>query len=257
MVSKPLAVVTGAGWWESNSPGLGWAIALELADAGHEVVVLDKELAPAEKSAADLRQKGFAAHAMALDVTQAAGAKAVIDEIAAKFGRLDALANAAALTMHRWGLKPFHEITPEQCDLEIDITLRGALNVTRAALPHMYKAGRGSVVFVGSVLAFDPAPKQVVYGLCKAALVSVASSLAGEAGPHGVRVNCVCPGIMKTRVTDKLPPNYMEVFLKRTALGRISDPREVGRVVRFLCSEQASYVNGVSIRVDGGQTGAM
>ncbi|MEW6776196.1 MAG: SDR family oxidoreductase [Bdellovibrionota bacterium] len=256
-MEKPVAVVTGAGWWEGQSPGLGWAIALELAGAGRRVVVLDKEQTPADRSAEDLRKRGYDASGMALDVTDPFRSKEVINQIISQYGRIDALANAAALTMHKWGLKNFHEITPDQCDIEINVTLRGALNVTRAALPYMYAQKSGAVVFVGSVLAFDPAPKQAVYGLCKAALVSLTASLAGEAGPNGVRVNCVCPGIMKTRVTDKLPEKYMDTFTKRTALGRISDPREVARVARFLCSEEASYVNGVSIRVDGGQTGAV
>lgn len=257
MSDVPVAVVTGAGWWPDQSPGLGWAVALELAEAGHEVVAVDKESGPAQRVAADLRERGFKASALALDVTDAAAAKAVVDEIASKHGRLDVLVNAAALTLHRWGLKPFHDITAEQCDLEINVTLRGALNVTRAALPHMQARRQGSVIFVSSVLAFEPAPRQVVYGLCKAGLVSATASLAAENGPLGIRVNCVCPGVMKTRVTDKLPPKYMETFINRSALRRISEPREVARVVRFLVSPQASYVNGASIRVDGGATGAL
>jgi 3-oxoacyl-[acyl-carrier protein] reductase len=253
----PVALITGAGWWPGQSPGLGWAAALELAEAGHAVVVADKELAPAEHAAADLAERGHRARGVVLDVSDGDAAMRCAEAIAAAEGRLDVVVNAAALTMHRWGLRSFHEITEEECDLEIGVTLKGALNVSRAAIPHLLKRGAGSLIFVASVLADEPAPRQAIYGLCKAALISLTRSLAAELGPEGIRVNTVSPGVMKTRVTDRMPDKYMDIFIERSALGRISDPREIARVIRFLVSDQASYVNGQTIRVDGGGVGAL
>ena len=251
----PVAIVTGAGWWADQSPGLGWAIAVELGEAGHHVVVVDKNGDAAERSAGDLRNRDIPAEGVELDITDGASVRETVAALAERHGRLDTLVNAAALTMHKWGLRAFHEITEEECDLEMGVTLRGALNMTRAVLPHLLERGAGNIVFIGSILAFEPAPRQVVYGLSKAALVSVTASLAAETGPHGVRVNCVCPGLMKTRVTDRLPDKYMDKFVAQSALRRVSDPREVGRVVRFLASDAASYVNGAVIRADGGAAG--
>ena len=254
---RPLALITGAGWWPEQSPGLGWALGVALASAGYRVVLSDREIEPAERAAADLQAKGYAAEAAAIDVTDDGAVARAIDAIASRHGRLDAAVNAAALTLHRWGLKPFHEITAEQCRQEMAVTLGGALNVSRAAIPHLLARGAGNLIFVASVLADEPAPRQAIYGLCKAALKSLTASLAAELGPQGIRVNAVSPGVMKTRVTDKLPPAYMDTFIARSALRRISEPREIAAVVRFLVSEQASYVNGQTIRVDGGGVGAV
>ena len=255
MSERTVSLVTGAGWWADQSPGLGYAIASVLAEQGHHVVVLDKEPEPADRSATALRNAGHSAEGIALDITKGGRVLEVIDDIAKQAGRIDNLINAAALTLHRWGLKSFHKLSQEQCDLEIEVTLKGALHATRVALPHMLAQGKGNVIFIGSTLASEPAPKQVIYGLCKAALVSATQSLAAEVGPRGVRVNCVSPGLMKTRVTDRLNDNFMGIFKKASALGRMSDPREVANVVRFLVSDEASYVNGVAIRADGGHAG--
>ena len=254
---RPVALVTGAGRWPEQSPGLGAAIARELALAGHEIVVMDREPGPAEATAADLRDEGHAAEGVGLDVTDAPAALEVLAGIAERKGRIDVLAHAAALTMHSWGLRSFHRITPDQCDLELDVTLRGTLNVARGVLPTMYEAGRGAMVFVSSMLAFEPCPRQTLYGVAKAAIVSFTRSLAAETGPEGIRVNCVCPGTMRTRVTEAMPDQYMKPFIDGSALKRIADPAEVARVVRFLASDEASYVNGAALRVDGGGTGML
>jgi NAD(P)-dependent dehydrogenase (short-subunit alcohol dehydrogenase family) len=254
---RKVALITGAGWWPDQSPGLGWALGAELAEAGYRVVLSDREIEPAERAAADLVDKGFTAEAAAIDVTDDGAVARAVDAAAARHGRLDAVVNAAALTLHRWGLKPFHEISAEQCQQEMAVTLVGALNISRAAIPHLLTQGAGNLIFVASVLADEPAPRQAIYGLCKAALKSLTASLAAELGPQGIRVNAVSPGVMKTRVTDKMPPKYMDLFIARSALRRISEPREIAAVVRFLVSEQASYVNGQTIKVDGGGVGVV
>jgi NAD(P)-dependent dehydrogenase (short-subunit alcohol dehydrogenase family) len=252
---KSIAVVTGAGWWPDYIPGIGLAISQVLAEAGHRIIVLDKELEPAERSAADLRDKGHDATGMALDVADDAMAADTIGTIIGNEGRIDVLVNAAALTLARWGLKPFHEITQEQCDLEIDITLKGALNVTRHVLPHMLERESGNIICISSVMGVEPAPRMSIYGLSKAALVSFTTSLAAEAGPKGIRVNAVCPGLVKTRVTAKMPSFSNDAFVAHSALKRGCEPREIASVVGFLVSPEAGFVNGQAIRVDGGVAG--
>ncbi|MDP7546664.1 MAG: SDR family NAD(P)-dependent oxidoreductase, partial [Alphaproteobacteria bacterium] len=167
---RKVALITGAGWWPDQSPGLGWALGAELAEAGYRVVLSDREIEPAERAAADLVDKGFTAEAAAIDVTDDGAVARAVDAAAARHGRLDAVVNAAALTLHRWGLKPFHEISAEQCQQEMAVTLVGALNISRAAIPHLLTQGAGNLIFVASVLADEPAPRQAIYGLCKAAL---------------------------------------------------------------------------------------
>jgi len=250
-----VAVITGAGWWDNHPPGLGFAIAKQLAEDGHKVIVQDRELAPAERSANSLRELGFEASAQAMDVADAGHCTRQIEALLAAHGRIDILVNAAALTLARWGLRRFHEITPDECDQEIAVTLKGALNATRAVLPHMLERGSGNIIMISSIMAFEPSARMTIYGICKAALVNFTASLAAEVGPRGIRVNCVCPGSMKTRVTASMPKPLMEAFVESTALGRMADAAEVANVVRFLVSDAAAYVTGQSIRVDGGKAG--
>lgn len=255
--NKPVALVTGAGWWPEHIPGIGHAIALALGREGHRVIVSDRELEPAERSAKDLREKGVDAGAVALDVTDNEQANQVAQALIAQEGHIDVLINAAALTLNRWGLKRFHDITPEQCDTEIDVTLKGALNVTRNVLPHMLERERGNIIFISSVMGLEPAPRMTIYGLSKAALASFTTSLAGEVGPRGIRVNAICPGSIRTRVATKMPEWINEAFFKRSAMSRGGEPEEIANVAVFLTSEKASYVNGQCIRVDGGVQGLL
>lgn len=255
MTDAAIAVVTGAGWWENHPPGLGYAIAGQLAAAGHKVIVQDRELAPAERSAQSLRALGHGVEAQAMDVADAAHCAQQIAALLQAHGRIDILVNAAALTLARWGLRRFHEITPQECDQEIAVTLKGALNATRAVLPHMLERGAGNIIMISSVMAFEPSSRMTIYGLCKAALVNFTASLAAEVGPRGIRVNCVCPGAMKTRVTANMPQAMMDAFVGDTALERMADAAEVANVVSFLVSDAAAYVTGQAIRVDGGKAG--
>ena len=255
MGDKPTALVTGAGWWPDYDPGIGLALAREMAERGHRVLVTDRELAPAQRSVEQLKTEGLDARAAVLDVTDKAQCKGVLDQLIADEGRLDTLVNAAALTLARWGLKQFHDIQPEQCDQEIEVTLKGALNVTRAALPAMYQRGAGSIIFISSVMGYEPSPQMSIYGLSKAALINFTMSLAAEAGPRGIRVNAICPGVIKTRVTNRMPPQHTEKFLRNSALHRVGEPSEIAKVAGFLVSDAASFVTGQAIRVDGGSMG--
>ena len=254
---KPIALITGAGWWPEHIPGIGHAIALALGRDGYRVIVSDRELEPAERSAKDLREKGLDAAAVALDVTDNGQAHQVVQTLIAQEERMDVLVNAAALTLNRWGLKRFIDITPEQCDTEIDVTLKGALNVTRNVLPHMLERERGNIIFISSVMGLEPSARMSIYGLSKAALASFTTSLAGEVGPRGIRVNAICPGSIRTRVATKMPDWINETFFKRSALSRGGEPEEIANVAAFLVSEKASYVNGQCIRVDGGVQGLL
>jgi 3-oxoacyl-[acyl-carrier protein] reductase len=228
------ALVTGA------SRGIGRAIATELAGAGASVVV--SYLSGAEEAEQLASEVG--GRAVQADVSDAESAQALIAEA----GDLDVLVNNAGVT--RDGL--LVRMSDDDWDTVIDTNLASVFYTCRAAVRGMMKRRGGAIVNVSSIVGLRGNWGQTNYAASKAGVIGFTKSLARELGSRNVRANVVVPGYVKTRLTDVLPEGATDAMLDNTPLGRLGDPEDVAGAVRFLCSEEAAFITGAVLLVDGG-----
>ena len=229
-----LALVTG------GSRGIGRAIAVELARAGAEVVVGYRSAAEeAEQVATEIGGRAVQA-----DLSVPGEAAGLVDAA----GDIDILVNNAGLT--RDGL--IARMSDEDWRTVIDTNLGGAFATCRAAARGMMKRRSGSIVNLTSVVGLHGNPGQTNYAASKAGLIGLTKALARELATRGVRVNAIAPGYIETALTGVLPEAVREAILGNTPLGRLGTPEDVAGAVRFLCSDEASFITGEVLLVDGG-----
>jgi 3-oxoacyl-[acyl-carrier protein] reductase len=228
------ALVTG------GSRGIGRAIAAELANAGAEVVIGYRSGADEAKDAAS----EIGGKAVQADVSNADDAKRLVEEA----GDVDILVNNAGVT--RDGL--LARMSDEDWDVVIDTNLRGTFNTCRAVTRGMMKRRAGAIVNVSSVVGLHGNPGQANYSASKAGIIGFTKALARELGSRGVRANVVAPGYISTRLTNELSEELRGAMLANTPLGRFGEPEDVAGVVRFLVSDEAAFVTGEVLLVDGG-----
>jgi gluconate 5-dehydrogenase len=233
--------VTGGG------RGIGRAIALALAAEGGSVGVVARSLSQCEAVAGEIGERGLAIGA---DVRDWDACERAIAAVAEEFGGLTVLVNAA-------GVSPVRE-RAEVHDLGawrevVETNLTGAFLITRAAAPALLASG-GAVVNVASVAGLRSSPRIAAYGAAKAGLVQLTRTLAREWADRGVRVNAVCPGYVETELTEAMlaVPHLREAVLRETPLGRLGEVEEVVAPALFLASDDASYITGAALPVDGG-----
>jgi 3-oxoacyl-[acyl-carrier protein] reductase len=229
-----LALVTGA------SRGIGRAIALELGRAGAEVVVGYRS---GEEEAQAVASE-IGGRAVQADVSDADSAQALVDAA----GDVDVLVNNAGLT--RDGL--IARMSDDDWRTVIDTNLSGVFYTCRAVARPMMRKRSGSIVNVSSIVGVRGNPGQVNYAASKAGLIGFTKSLARELGSRNVRANVVAPGYVHTQLTNVLPDEAKALMLQNTPLGRLGDPEDVAGAVRFLCSDDAGFVTGAVLLVDGG-----
>lgn len=238
-----VALVTGGG------RGIGKGIALELARAGAHVAVnyvVEPELA--EATARELAALGAGALAVHGDVSLAADARALIAAAAERFGRLDILVNNAGY--QTWG--PFLDITEADWDRVIATNLKGTFLCTQAAAAYMKDHGGGAVVNIGSGSNKEPFPGLAAYTASKGGIEMLTRVTAVELGPFGIRVNCVAPGAIDVERTRLEADDFAGKWSRVTPLARIGTPHDVARAVAFLASDDASFITGQTLFVDGG-----
>lgn len=236
-----VALITGGG------QGIGRATAERFACEGATVVVADINLAKAEQVAAELGHGAFALH---LDVGAAASVEAGIASIIERCGRIDVLVNNAGITRDARTVK----MTEEQFDAVVNVNLKGVWLCCRAVAPQMVDQRSGSIINASSIVASSGNFGQANYAATKAGVVAMTKTLARELGPSGVRVNAVAPGFIATDMVATIPDKVLDAVRDRTPLRRLGAPEEIAAVYAFLASDDASFINGALIPVDGGLT---
>jgi 3-oxoacyl-[acyl-carrier protein] reductase len=238
-----VAIVTGAG------RGIGKAIALTLAEEGAKVVVnYSRSAEAAEQVARQIIGSGGQAVAVQADVAVATQVEALVRAAKERFGQVDILVNNAGITRDKLILR----MTEEDWDAVLDTNLKSAFLCCKAVAPLMLRQKGGVIVNVGSVIGKVGGAGQVNYSASKAGLVGLTKSLAKELGSRHVRINAVAPGFIETEMTEVLKPEYRDTVLKQIPLGCFGTAENVARVVAFLCSSDAAYIQGEVLSIDGG-----
>jgi NAD(P)-dependent dehydrogenase (short-subunit alcohol dehydrogenase family) len=242
-----VAIVTG------GASGIGLATARLLAQEGARVVIADIDERRGEAAAAAISAGGGQALVVPTDVGRVDDVRRLVHRTVRHFGALHVLhANAAYLR----DFLPALETADEAWARALDVGLTGAFWCAREALPHLLAAGGGAIVFTSSVGALEGFGGYAAYCAAKAGLLGLAKSLAIDYGPRGVRVNVVCPGAIDTPVmaAAKQDPEALRRAVEKSVLKRLGQPEEVARAVLFLASDDASFITGAVLTVDGGWT---
>ncbi len=241
-----VAIVSGA------SRGIGEAIARSFAAAGARLVLGSRQQAAVQQVADALAVSGAEVLAVGAHVGDTEQCHRLVAQAVERFGQVDVLVNCA-------GTNPFFgplvSVDPGAYQKTFDVNLRGAVELSRAFAQHVIaRDGAGSIVSVSSVAGLRAAPLQGVYGMTKAALISLTQTLAFELGPSKIRVNALAPGLVETRLAAAITSSeaLVQRVLERTALGRIGRPEEIAPAALFLASDAASFITGQTLAVDGG-----
>jgi meso-butanediol dehydrogenase/(S,S)-butanediol dehydrogenase/diacetyl reductase len=237
--------VTGA------ASGIGRATALRLADEGARVLCADLNDDGVRATADAIRAAGGRAECCCLDVTDPAACQTAVDETVADFGKLDVLCNIAGIGVHG----DFLRLAAEDWARLMSVNLSGPFYLSKAAIPHLLTT-RGNIVNMASAAGLVGTAYSAAYSASKGGLILLTRSLAVEFGRKGIRVNCICPGGVETPMTSSfsLPDDFDEKLLQRMQLvDRIAKPEEIAAMVAYVASDEAKYVNGTALSIDGGQ----
>jgi len=243
LLKDKVCVITGA----ASARGLGKASAQMMADQGAYIVITDLDGDAAKAAAADITKSGFG---IACDVTDPAACRQAVEQVLEWAGSIDVLVNNAGISQP---LK-LMDITPEDYDSVLDVSLRGTLNMSQAVTPSMRSRRAGSIVCMASVSGQQGGG---IFGgphycAAKAGVMGLARAMAKELGPDGIRVNCIAPSWIDTDITSGMSDEVRDQIIANVPLGRGGRAEDVAGVVVFLASELSSYVNGATIDVNGG-----
>jgi NAD(P)-dependent dehydrogenase (short-subunit alcohol dehydrogenase family) len=239
-----IALVTGGG------AGIGRAVALTFAREGARVIIADRDDEAAKETAEAIVKSNGAARAETVDVTSTEEVKALMASIAKEFGRLDVLVNNAGVGER----SDFRHLDDEAWDRVWKVNLDGTVRCAREAFDLLRASGNASVINLSSVMATKHTRQMSVYSATKGAVSALSRSLAVEYAPYGIRVNCLCPGYVETALIGRYTANPMiaKGLLAQTPLRRFGTPQDIANAALFLASDEAAYITGASLNVDGG-----
>jgi 3-oxoacyl-[acyl-carrier protein] reductase len=237
-----VAFVTGA------AQGIGRAIALALAEVGANVAGGDVNLEGMEKTAKEIEALGRRALALKLDVSDPASVKEAVAKVYEAWQKIDILVNNAGITKDNLILR----MKPEDWDRVLRINLDGAFHCIQAILPGMVKQRSGRIISIASVVAQAGNAGQANYIASKAGIIGLTKAVASEVGSRGITVNAIAPGFIATAMTEKLPEQVKQRMMSLIPLGRMGTDTDIARGVRFLASDEASYITGHVLNINGG-----
>ena len=241
--AKKIAAVTG------SARGIGRAIAEKLAGEGVDVAILDVNVEGAQATAAEIAAKyGVRTWSQRLDVSDSEAVNAVFKECEEQLGTVNILVNNAGVT--RDGL--FLRMKDDQWNTVIAIHLNGTAFCTRAALRGMVKQRYGRIINISSIIGLRGQAGQANYAAAKAGIIGFTKAIAHETASRGITVNAIAPGYIATEMTAQLKPEILEQFIKMIPMGRQGSVDDIANTVRFLASDDAAYITGVTLSVDGG-----
>ena len=242
-LKNQIAIITG------GSRGIGLATADKFLAEGATVILTASSQATADKAAAHLKEKYPTATVEGIfpDLTDLEAVREAFGRVVEKYGAIDILVNNAGISEST----PFHAYTEELYDKVMDLNVKGVFNATRAASDYMIARGKGVILSTSSMVSISGQPSGFAYPASKFAVNGLTVSLARELGPKGIRVNAVAPGIIETDMMKAVPKEVIEPMIQRIPLKRLGQPEDIANAFVFLASEEASYITGVVLSVDG------
>lgn len=242
-LNNKIVIVTG------GSRGIGLATVERFLQEGATVILTASSESNAQKAAQQLREKYPEAKVEGIspDLTDLESVRASFNNIVEKYSAIDILVNNAGVSEST----PLDAYTEDLFDRVLDLNVKGVFNATRAASEHMAKRGQGVILNTSSMVSLTGQPSGVAYPTSKFAVNGMTVSLARELGPKGIRVNAVAPGIIETDMMKAVPKEVIEPMIARIPLRRLGQPEDIANAFLFLASEEASYITGVILSVDG------
>ncbi|WP_227762262.1 3-oxoacyl-ACP reductase FabG [Zhaonella formicivorans] len=241
-LANKVAVITG------SSRGIGRAIAVAMAKEGAKVVVNGGNQKAIDETVEMIRALGAEVISVRANIADYDQVQMLAEEAIKAFGRIDILINNAGITRDAM----LHKMTPEQWKEVIDINLTGVFNCTSIIGAIMRNQGSGNIINISSVVGLYGNVGQTNYSATKGAMISMMKTWAKELGRKGIRANAIAPGFISTEMVETIPENILDGIKKSVPIGRLGTAEEIANVAVFLASDESSYINGETIRVDGG-----
>jgi 3-oxoacyl-[acyl-carrier protein] reductase len=239
-----VSIITGGG------QGIGRATSVKFAQEGSRVAVCDINRAPADETAAAIRDAGGDALAFEVDVTDKASIARMVEAVMAAWGRIDTLVNNAGIVQDARLAK----MTDEQFERVIDVNLKGVYNCTKAVVDIMLAQNSGCILNASSIVGLHGNFGQTNYAATKFAVIGMVKTWARELGSKGIRANAICPGFIETPILASMPEKVLNMIRDKVPMGRLGRPEEIANTYAWLASDEASYINGAVIEVSGGVT---
>lgn len=238
-----VVIITG------GASGLGYEACKVFAKQGANVVVVDYNKLGAERVAKELIEAGYpAALAFGVDVKDRDQVSKMVYDVVVNFGKIDVLINNAGITRDRTAIK----MSQDEWETVIDTNLTGVFNCTKEVLPYMVEQGKGRIISTSSVVGTNGGFGQINYAASKAGIIGMTKSLAKELGRKGITANAVAPGFILTPMVEAMPEKVLKQMESGVSVGRLGKPVEVAHAYLYLASDEAAYVNGTVLEIDGG-----